>query len=177
MIDVRKPKILIIGHGRHGKDTVGDIMQRRFGFRVASSSEFAAERAVFPWFCRHYPGRYSSAEECFADRHNHGNRALWFAAISEYNTPERSRLAREMMDAGNDVYIGMRNPEELYACRAARVFDAIIWVDRSEHVLPEGKDSCGVVPGMADFTIDNNGTLYDLESNVLAAMNLICEVA
>jgi hypothetical protein len=41
-------RLLLIGHGRHGKDSAGDILRDRYGLRSVSSSEFAAQKAVFP---------------------------------------------------------------------------------------------------------------------------------
>jgi hypothetical protein len=46
------------------------------------------------------------------------------------------------------------------------VFDYAIWVDRSDHLPPESKDSMSLEQWMADFTIDNNGTLEELEFNL-----------
>ncbi len=46
------------------------------------------------------------------------------------------------------------------------VFDYCIWVDRSDHLPPENKNSMSLEQWMSDYTIDNNGTLQDLEFNV-----------
>jgi hypothetical protein len=46
------------------------------------------------------------------------------------------------------------------------VFDYAIWVDRSDHLPPESKDSMSLEQWMADFTIDNNGTLEELPFNL-----------
>ena len=46
------------------------------------------------------------------------------------------------------------------------VFDYAIWVDRGDQLPPENKNSMSLEQWMADFTIDNNGTLSDLEFNV-----------
>jgi hypothetical protein len=45
------------------------------------------------------------------------------------------------------------------------VFDVAVWVDRSDHLPLESKDSMSLEHWMADFTIDNNGTLAELEFN------------
>lgn len=71
--------LLIIGHGRHGKDSVGDILRSKYGMRAVSSSEFAAEKAVFPLVSGIYPDWRAAYE----DRHAH--RDLWFHAIRAYN--------------------------------------------------------------------------------------------
>ena len=45
------------------------------------------------------------------------------------------------------------------------VFDYAIWVDRSDHLPPEAKDSMSLEQWMADFTIDNNRDLDQLMFN------------
>lgn len=42
-----RPKLLIIGHARHGKDTVGDWFKTK-GYTFVSSSRFVGEKAVWP---------------------------------------------------------------------------------------------------------------------------------
>jgi len=47
------------------------------------------------------------------------------------------------------------------------LFDYIIWVDRSEHLPPEtGSMDITRDSAEADFTINNNGTLADLDEAV-----------
>ena len=46
------------------------------------------------------------------------------------------------------------------------VFDFTIWVDRSKHLPKESKDSMSLEEFMADFVIDNNGTLEDLKIQI-----------
>jgi hypothetical protein len=46
------------------------------------------------------------------------------------------------------------------------VFDYCIWVDRSDHVLPEPRDSMNLEIWMADHVIDNNSTLEVLHRSV-----------
>ena len=63
------PKLLIIGHGRHGKDTVCEILKESYGFNFRSSSDFCAEKLVYPLLKDLY--NYNSYQEAYADRHNH----------------------------------------------------------------------------------------------------------
>lgn len=148
-----RPKILVIGHARHGKDTTCEIMRDHYGLRFTSSSWFCAERVMFPLLSRKYG--YETVQECFDDRHNH--RAEWYNAIRNYNSTDPTRLARGILEE-NDIYCGLRAREELMACEDAGLFDAIVWVDRSEHVEPEPESSCTVTRAMADYTLDNNGS-------------------
>lgn len=164
------PKILILGYGRHGKDEAAAILARKYNFRFVSSSQFCADQIVFPaiqaqgMLASEFPF-YSDAAACFADRANH--RAAWFNIIKAFNQPDASKLGRAIY-AEHDVYVGVRDKVEFHALKNAGVYDLCIWVDRSEHVPAEDKSSCTVEPWMADFVVDNNGNLDDLERNISA---------
>ncbi len=179
------PKILVIGHAGHGKDTVGEMMRDNYGLAFTSSSMFCAEHVMMPYFRAeaaeasvtvsqvHMP--YANARECFEDRANH--RRAWFEAIRDFNRPDASALGRAIFDE-NDVYVGLRSKAELNALRNSGEVDHVVWVDRSDHQQPEGRESCTVEPWMADYVVDNNGTLEDLRSNVCQLMDtLMGEVA
>lgn len=160
MESVIKPKLLIIGHARWGKDSVAQILKDGWGLDFCSSSMAAAEKVVIPKLVDG-EGKpfYSSVEECFADRVNH--RATWKNLITEYNTPDKTRLAREIM-AENDIYVGMRCHLELEECIRGGVFDHIIWVDASYRKEPEPLSSNTITRDYADYVIDNNGSMSDL---------------
>ena len=192
-----KPKFLVLGHARHGKDTVAEILRDEYGFTFTSSSLFCAEKVI--WEAVHNqqaaidrhiaagsPGmsagqlieelemmagrEYPSYAECFADRGNF--RAAWFSLIAAYLHPEMERLGREIF-AENDVYVGIRNKRELNAVLNAGLADVTIWVDASERVDQESMASCTVEPWMAMFTIDNNGSAEDLRRNVHQLMSTL----
>ena len=42
------PKLIIIGHGRHGKDTVCEILRDKYNFKFISSSQYCSEKVIFP---------------------------------------------------------------------------------------------------------------------------------
>lgn len=156
---MKKPKLIIMGHARHGKDTVSEMLRDRYGFSFTSSSEFCAEHVVFP----RMTNLYNDHLECFADRANH--RAEWFEAIRDFNDPDLTALGRAILDK-HDMYCGIRNHSEFHALRIAKVFDFAIWVDASRRKDPEPRSSCTVEPWMADFVLDNNGTLDNLAFNL-----------
>jgi hypothetical protein len=163
LIIKRKPRLMVIGHARHGKDTACEILHTTFGFTFANSSLFVAERAVMPYMASVRGIRYASPEKCYADRHAY--RADWFNAISRFNIPDRARLSREIF-AQHDIYCGIRNDRELMAARNAGLFQAAIWIDRSDHVPPEPGESMRIERWMADFVVDNNGAIDDLRYNL-----------
>ena len=154
-------KLLIIGHGGHGKDALGEILARDFGLKGVSSSEFAAQKAVYPLV----PDLYADWRACYLDRRAH--RALWYHAIRAYNLRPGPSLAAQIL-AAHDIYTGMRSRAELEGSRD--LFDAVIWVDRSKHVPPEPAGSMELSAADADLVIDNNGTLEDLAAEAARLM-------
>ena len=156
-----KKKLLIIGHGRHGKDTVCEILRDKYKYSFESSSQFCSKLFIYNDLKEKYG--YVDEEQCYADRHNH--RAEWYDAICDYNKPDPARLGREIF-AAHDIYCGLRNKKEYHAMRNTGVFDYAIWVDRSDYLPAEDKSSMSLEPWMADYTIDNNGTLEELLFNV-----------
>lgn len=164
--DPRRPKILVMGHAKHGKDTLCEVLRDRYGFRFTSSSRFCAENVVRPYFEeREDQGGpvYKTTDECFDDRVHH--RGAWFNAIDEFNRPDPTALARTLLQE-NDVYCGMRSSREFHACNNAGLFDHVIWVDASERVGPEDRSSCTVEPWMADFVVDANGSVEEATANL-----------
>jgi len=158
--DLERPKLLILGYARHGKDSVAEMLHRKHGFRFMSSSEFVGREIIWETWGKI---RYHSFEAMFADRVNW--RKQWMEMISLYNTPDKAKTTRTMLERGYDLYVGMRRMDELEVAR--HLFDHIIWVDRSEHLPPE-TGSMDITPELArpDLTIDNNGTLAELERSV-----------
>lgn len=159
---MQKKKILLLGHGRHGKDTVADILKDQLGYRLVSSSEFAAEKVMMPFF----GDKYATVDDCYEDRHTGNNREVWFQQIQAYNTPDKAKLASDILQVA-DIYVGMRCPQEFAA--AKDLFDVIVWVDATARGLPpEGAGSFGI-PYDPDTMVwlDNNGTLERLEERVL----------
>ena len=166
VLSTPKYKVLILGYGRHGKDTVAEYLTNKYDYTYNSSSEFCAEHVVFPVLGPIY--NYINAMDCFADRANH--RAEWFNLISEYCGTDAARLGKEIFGV-SDVYCGLRSKRELHSLKNNRVYDFSIWVDRSDHLPPENKSSNNIEQWMADYTIDNNGTLDELYRNVDDLMN------
>lgn len=196
--DTGKPKLLVIGHARHGKDTVAEILERDYGLAFTSSSLFCAEKVVWhalqnvPEALKRYaeagcPGltraqltnelammldrHYADAQACFEDRANF--RTAWFSLIAAYRYPEKERLAREIF-AKNDIYVGIRHPGEFRATVNSGMVDLTIWVDAEERLPTEDAGSMRLEPWMADVIIDNNGSEDELLRNVHQLMSTLC---
>lgn len=158
---------MIIGHGRHGKDTVAEILSEKANLKFISSSLFMAERVVFPWFQKTSPrDAYKTVLECYDDRHNH--RSIWYRLINDYNkkpTLDFARLGKAIFE-DYDIYAGLRNTQEFQILKQTQTYDICVWVDASQRLPLEDKSSMTLKPWMADFIIDNNGTLEELEYNI-----------
>jgi len=157
---MRRPRLLIIGYARHGKDSVAEMLAEEYGFKFTSSSEFVGREVIWEDWGK---ARYDSFEAMFADRMNW--RETWMRMIAEYNTPRKDRTARTMLDREYDLYVGMRRMDELVA--SGHLFDYVVWVDRSEHLPPEtGSMDITERNAQPDYVIDNNGDLDQLRKNV-----------
>ena len=155
----RRPRLLVIGHARHGKDTVAMLTHTMMNLKFISSSEFVGREIIWPMWGQE---RYKTFEEMFEDRVNY--RKTWKDLIFAYNTPDRSRTSRTMLERGYDLYVGMRSREEFEASK--QLFDSVIWVDRSQHLPPEPEDSMELTKDDADYIINNNGSMASLKSEV-----------
>lgn len=154
-----KRKILVLGHARHGKDTVAELLRDRHGFSFTSSSLFCAEHVVYPSL----KATYDSAEECFEDRNNH--RAVWYNIISSYLADDPALLGRNIF-AEHDIYVGVRSDDEYTAIMTEGLADFVVWVDASNRLPDEDESSFTLTDIRADFIIDNNGDESDLTVQV-----------
>lgn len=157
MAERRKPKLLIIGHARHGKDTLAELIQAKMGLAFTSCSHFVGKECIWPVWGKE---RYPTFEAMFEDRVNY--RKTWADLISAYNTPDKTRTAKTMLDRGYDMYVGMRRMDEFMACHEAKLFDHVIWVDALKRLPPEGRDSNEMIPSLADLYVDNSGSIDNM---------------
>jgi len=170
-------KIMIMGYGRHGKDTVSDYMGAELGLRNISFSLYAAEHIVYPAFeadCR-FRGMYNGPADCYEKRHvvddKGDRRAFWYEAIKEYGRGDPARFSRKLFRE-YDIYCGIRNVEEFRAAREEGMFDLAIWVDASGRIPMESTASCTVTMEDADIIIDNKLGL----SNLYPKVNRLCKM-
>ena len=149
-------KLIIAGHGEHGKDEVCKLLEER-GLSFTSSSEFASDLFIFDALKDKYG--YKTSKECFEDRRNH--RTEWYDLICEYNREDPARLARAIF-AEFDVYAGIRNHIELRAAKEEGLYDTEIWVDASDRVIAESTDSNKLTEEECAHKLNNNGPLENL---------------
>jgi len=138
-----KIKLLVIGNARHGKDTLAELLQEEFGLKGKYG--------------------YETPEQCFEDRINH--RPEWYQMICDYNKNDQARLAKGILSL-TDCYVGMRDRDEITECVKQGLFDLIIWVDASERLPLESKESFNIDKSCADIIVDNNGTFQEFKARV-----------
>jgi len=156
-----RKKILIIGHARHGKDTVAQFLKDLYGYEFKSSSQAASEIFLYDRLKVKYG--YKTPEECFEDRVNH--RAEWHDLICDFNKDDHAKLAKAIMST-NDIYVGMRSNREAESCIEQGVFDLILGVFNPMHPL-EPRDSFDIdLWQKSDLILSNSGTLADLERKI-----------
>ena len=143
-------KLMVLGHCRHGKDSMAEILRDESGMTFESSSQ--------------------SAAECFEDRHNH--RQEWYEAICEYNKDDKARLAKGIVER-TGCYVGMRDREEIKECIKQGLFDLIVWVDASDRLPEEPATSFNIDKSCTDVIIENNGTYEEFYEKVLRFGNTI----
>lgn len=192
-VNRKGPNILIIGHARHGKDTVANFLAEHTGWEYKSTSLMAAEHIVMPVF-NSDPAlpSYRTPEECYNDRtqflypssdsdnplftaasHPIGQvplRKFWFDAIENYTKDDKARLAREVLKT-QSIYCGMRSIKEYMGCVAEDLFDFVIYVeDRSKP--KEAPELFDIPKACADVCIDNtNISLEDLYLETAAILS------
>lgn len=149
-------KILILGHARHGKDTLADLLHTHYDVSFLPTSVIACTEIVYGNTKKSYPDEAA----CYKDRSNH--RQEWFELISDYNKPA-SRFAKLILSRC-DLYCGMRSLKEFNESK--HLFDIIIWVDASERLPLEPSTSMQVTSACADIVVSNNGTLAELERSM-----------
>lgn len=155
-------RLMVMGHGRHGKDSVCEILSSEYGLKFVSSSEAAMNAVIWPAI----GSRYVSKSQCFEDRQNW--RTLWYQLIRHYNSKDLTRLATEIYSQ-SDVYCGIRQADEFNAIKAAGLFDFCLWVSAEGRMAMESSESMTVNRSMADFVIDNNGPAHELPAKVAEA--------
>ena len=113
------PKILIVGPGRCGKDSLGEFIHKHSKHTYAgSTSKFLAKYVArkFQIF----------EEQAYSLRHEH--RQQWFEIGNAIRESNHGKLQKEALDVGN-VVAGIRDfREAAWACYN-EIYDHIIWID------------------------------------------------
>jgi hypothetical protein len=163
---LKSPRVLILGHARHGKDTFAEYISKHSNLNFKSSSEAAAE-VVFSQI-----DGYNTVQECFEDRVNH--RLLWRDLLIKYNTPNATKLAEKILSESN-LYVGMRSLHEFNAAVNKNLFDYIFYVTALNRLKSTDPSLDIDYNPKTMILIDNNETLSELESQAKIAVEIILE--
>lgn len=154
-------KILILGHKEHGKTTTAEYIQNKFRLNYLDSSMVAAKLFIFDALKDRYG--YKTFEECYKDRRNH--RAEWYNLILGYNINDKTKLATEILKEV-DMYAGMRDFNEIQACKDKNLFDIIIGIYDPRKPL-EASNSFNInMFKESDIIIYNNDDLETLYNRI-----------
>ena len=163
---MNKPKLMVVGHARHGKDTACSILKEDFKYSFTSSSNLALNIFLF----NKLKHRYKTKEECFNDRHNH--RKEWYDLIADFNSKDPSRLIKEVFKQ-TDIYCGLRSRKEFLAGKKEKIFKYSLWIDAEKRLNRENSSSMTIEKSDVDFIVCNNGTIDDLREKLSTLMTLL----
>ena len=158
-----KPKILIIGHARHGKDTAAEYIRDTYNIAFESTSMYMCRYFVYPYMT----DQYNSYIECFNDRMN--QRKYWFIILRDWTIGDPSKLVRYFL-RGYDIYVGLRRQIVLDDCIKKDLFDVILWIDASGRLHLEPQFSIEF-DSENMFWIDNNMSIPAFYSNIDAVIS------
>lgn len=178
------PRLMVVGHARHGKDTFADMLCDLSNkiYKKRSSSECAIQYAIWPKLDEIYPAYFaeklrahaiawgfdSAYEELYENRFNY--RDEWKQLICDYNKDDKTRLMKQLYATSN-IYVGIRSKQEFYAGRDEGIFDLSIWVD-NPRVGAEKTNELN--PLDCDLIVNNCGDLEVLEQRARDILDHIC---
>lgn len=146
-------KILFTGYGRAGKDEAAAYVAKITGLRYAGS---------FSWAALPYVAERLGLHPQVAWETRHTMRKQWYDYCNELRAPDATILARLVLAQG-DVTAGLRDKVELDACKAAGLFDEIVWVERPgtpvDPTVTFGPQDC-------DRILVNEGTLEEYHAKL-----------
>lgn len=155
-----KPKLLVLGHAGHGKDSLAYLISRKLNYKYKEPSLIIAEKFLFPMLGE-FLG-YPSAYKMFLNRSKH--RPLWAEVMAAINYLDPARLTKEILRT-QDIYVGIRRFREYEASKD--FFDLILWVDASKRLPLEPESSMEFTgPPAEAIVIDNNREKRDFEQNI-----------
>jgi hypothetical protein len=132
------PKIALLGYGRAGKDTAGAWLGEHTPLRYVGSTS----QVICPMIAKELD---IPVEEAWRTRHQH--RMFWYEWANAYRRDDPAKLAKKCLEQG-DMVVGLRDIIELNACKAAGLFDLIIWIDRDvphDPTVTFTKEDCDIV--------------------------------
>jgi hypothetical protein len=142
-------KLLIVGHGRAGKDTACEYLSQITSLRNAGTTS--------KYLCKHVAQALGlSEEEAYRRRHESNEmRQTWFKIGNQVRENSPTTLLREALMHG-EITGGVRDIAEIVGAREEKLVDLIIWVE-NRRVPPDPTVTFGVEE--CDIVIPNHGSL------------------
>lgn len=159
-----RPKIMILGHGRAGKDEAATILESLTGLSNARSSSVYLAPVVAATLGL-------TVEEAFNRRHE--MRDLWYAEGKRVRLTDPGFLVRQCY-ANGEIAVGFRELCEVQYVVANGTVDHILWIERCVDQDPTLEFSLSDISLLltqyqSSITLDvvsNHGTLTDLEKSL-----------
>jgi hypothetical protein len=147
-------RILVVGHGRAGKDTACEYLAMVTHLRFAGTTSL--------YLARYVAARLGvSQEEAYRTRHL--NRNFWHRVGKEVRRQDPGLLVRESLEHA-EIVGGVRDSVELAVCRREHLVDLIVWVDNErvpkDSTVTFGERDC-------DITVPNHWTLEEFHGRLL----------
>jgi len=151
------PKVLFVGNGRAGKDTACKYLAKITALKNAGTTS--------KYLCKEVAKRLGlSEEEAYARRHESNEmRTIWYDIGNEVRANGPTTLIRMALENG-EISGGIRDYEEIIACRQENLVDLIVWVE-NKTVPPD--PTVKFTSKECDIVIENNGTLEEFHDKIL----------
>lgn len=164
-------KFMVIGDKEHGKDTLCEYLEEKYGITFISSSKYASEKFLFEQAVA-LGMPYSTPEELYQNRGKH--RDFFYNGIEDYCGADKARMGREIL-AKYDAYCGCRSDTEFFGMQDVSLFDYVIWVEAGKRKPRESRETMKLSEECADFVLDNNGpepNLFDQADALMLSLDV-----
>lgn len=140
-------RIMLVGHGRCGKDTSGEYLASVTGLRFAgTTSKYLAK----------YVARQLGRDEADVYQTRHADRDTWHRIGKQVRASNPGVLIRESL-ADGQIIGGVRDHEEIVYAKS--VVDLIIWVDNNRVPIDQTVE---FTSRECDVVIQNHWSLDEL---------------
>lgn len=149
-------RLLVCGHGRAGKDTACEILEKVTGLKNAGTTS--------KYLCKFVAAKLGiSEEEAYARRHESDDmRMLWYHTGNEIRNNDPVCLIKEALKNG-EITGGIRDMQEVLGAKQTGTVDLIVWIENNR-VKPDptmkfGSKECDVV-------IENHWSMGEFEERL-----------
>jgi hypothetical protein len=147
--NVNEPKrIMIVGNGRAGTDTACEYLAKVTELRFAGTTSL--------YLAKYVAARLGvSEQDAYSTRHL--NRNLWHRVGREIRKQDPALLIRESL-LHAEIVGGIRDHEEIAACKQDHLVDLIAWIDNDR---VSNDSTVTFVERDCDIVVPNHGSLEE----------------